>query len=183
MGFSIGSILSAIGAVGQIAGAVSGAVGGSRANPRDFKGPGPGGHFHLDPTTVPHMHPGGAFGSFIAGSPAARFAATPTFPRVGTFGTRALVTMSAAGASRAMLLARELGVVAAAALLGMTSVQLADLIVRKRRRRRRGITAAQIRITKATMRRLDSLNTAIAKACPTPRRRAPRRTVHHAVHH
>lgn len=71
----------------------------------------------------------------------------------------------------AQLLAREMGIAAAATALGITALELAELLVAPARRRRRGITARQIQITKDTIRRVDSLNRAIAKACPSPSRR------------
>jgi hypothetical protein len=85
---------------------------------------------------------------------------------------------------KAVLLARELGIAAAAAALGITALELAELLVSAPRRRRRGITASQISTTKATIRRIDSLNRSIAAVCPPParRRRAPSRAaIHHAT--
>lgn len=114
----------------------------------------------------------------------------PQFPQVSTFGTRMLpriVGAVGAGARRldrrkAVLLAKELGISAAAVALGITALELAELLVSAPRRRRRGITASQIATTKATIRRIDSLNRTIAAVCPPPRRRrAPSRAaIHHA---
>jgi len=82
-------------------------------------------------------------------------------------------------------LIRELGIVGAATVLGISALELAEAFVSQRPRRRRGITAAAIRTTKATIRRIDSLNRQISAVCPpaTRRRRAPARRsrVHAAV--
>jgi len=121
------------------------------------------------------------------------FAQQPQFPQVSTFGTRMIpkVIGAAAGAFRAsprfrrsaILLARELGISAAAVALGITVIELAEIVSRGQPRRRRGITASQISTTKATIRRVNSLHRAIADVCPPParRRRAPSRAaIHHA---
>ncbi len=190
MGFSIGSLISGVSSVASLVGAgqsLAGAAGGSsfgpRRNPLDFQGPGPGGHFHTDPRTVPHAHAGGAFGSFIVSRGGAFGSAAPAFPQTAQFGTRAILPLirSAAGAfgrrfsaaqkRRALLLARELGITAAATALGITILEMADLLASSRRRRSRGITASQIKVTKATIRRVESVSRAIAKACPPPARR------------
>ena len=63
-------------------------------------------------------------------------------------------------------LSRDVGIITAASALSLTAVEVAQIIASKPRRRRRGITASQIATTKATMRRVNSLNRAIAKACP-----------------
>jgi len=79
-------------------------------------------------------------------------------------------------------LTREVGIVAAATALGLTAVEIAQIIASKPRRRRRGITAAQLTTTKATIRRMDSINRAIAQVCPpaSRRRRPSRAAIHHA---
>jgi len=84
---------------------------------------------------------------------------------------------------KAALLARELGISAAAIALGITAVELAELLVSAPRRRRRGITAAQISTTKATIRRVNSLNVAIAKVCAPAQRRRRRAPSRAAIHH
>jgi len=79
-------------------------------------------------------------------------------------------------------LTREVGIVAAATALGLTAVEIAQIIASKPKRRRRGITAAQLTTTKATIRRMDSINRAIAQVCPPAARRRSRSraTIHHA---
>lgn len=101
-------------------------------------------------------------------------------PRIGLAAGR---TFGSAKFRRsALVLAKELGISAAAIALGITVLELAEIIARGTPRRRRGITARQISTTKATIRRIDSLNRAIAKVCPpASRRRAPSRAaIHHA---
>jgi len=89
-------------------------------------------------------------------------------------------------AARVLSLVRDLGLAAAAAALGLTAVEVAQIIAAKPRRRRRGITASQLATTKATIRRVTSINRAIAEVCPPARRRAAPRAprgarVHRAV--
>lgn len=70
-------------------------------------------------------------------------------------------------------LVRELGLVAAAGALGLTVVEVAQIIAARPRRRRRGITAAQIATTRRTIRKVTSIQRALSEVCPPPRRRAP----------
>lgn len=83
-------------------------------------------------------------------------------------------------AARVLSLVRDLGIAAAAAALGLTALEVAQIIAAKPKRRRRGITASQLATTKATIRRVHSINDAIASVCPPARRRVHR---HHPRHH
>jgi len=139
---------------------------------------------------IPIIGPAITAGLGSAPGPTTLFQQQPSFPQVGTFGTRMIPRIVAGvGAAarridrrKAVLLAKELGITAAAVALGITALELAELLVSAPRRRRRGITASQISTTKATIRRIDSLNRAIAQVCPPARRRrAPSRAaIHHA---
>lgn len=82
--------------------------------------------------------------------------------------------------ARVLSLVRDLGLAAAAAALGLTAIEVAQIIAAKPKRRRRGITASQLATTKATIRRVHSINDAIASVCPPARRRVHR---HHPRHH
>ena len=172
MGFSIGrflgnlagSVVSQIPFVGPLIGAASAGFspngrGGSSVGPTVISGDG---GFDVQRRRVGTIAPMiRAAGGFIAGL-LGRASAT-----IGKRMTR----------NGVVSLSREVGIAAAATALGLTAVEIAQIIASKPTRRRRGITASQIATTKATMRRVNSLNTAIAKACPPPaaRRAAIRR--------
>lgn len=72
-------------------------------------------------------------------------------------------------------LARQVGIQAAATALGLSVTDIAHVIVTRPRRRRRGITAAQI----ATARRVIRFNKSLSKSLGTTSRRAPTRRHHH----
>ena len=75
---------------------------------------------------------------------------------------------------KAAVLAKKVGMEAAAAALGISIVELAQMVMEddaKKRRRRQGISSSEVRITKRTMSKLKSINRAISTSCP-PRRRA-----------
>lgn len=178
MGFSIGSFLSslagsvvsAIPIVGPLIGAAaSGFAGPTRAQPVVFAPPSRPTGSQVGPTVVS--------ASMIVplARGAGRLIASLLARASATLGKR----ISRAGV---LSLTREVGIVAAATALGLTAVEVAQIIAAKPTRRRRGITASQLTTTKATIRRIDSINQAIARICPPARRRrAPSRAaIHHA---
>lgn len=139
------------------------------------------------PLLLPVGLPAGAFrfGSQIG----------PTVQRAGALvpfvaGARGLIAVLLGRASasigsritsaRVLSLVRDLGLAAAAAALGLTAIEVAQILAAKPKRRRRGITASQLATTKATIRRVHSINDAIASVCPPARRRVHR---HHPRHH
>lgn len=183
MGFSIGgflgslagSVASSLPIIGPVIGAVAsgfGAVPGAAAPPvRQI-------------SFIPPPRPGGS----SVGPTAASAMMLPAVVRGARGLVAGLLTRASAAIGKrvtrasVLSLVREVGITAAATALALTAVEVAQIIASRPTRRRRGITASQIATTKATMRRLDSLNRAIAGACPPPRRRrAPSRAaVHHA---
>lgn len=180
MGFSIGSLINTAGQILGLAGTAKQLFGG-------------GGGTSVGPTTIQVARPGfSEVNGFVQTGSAAHRAAEPfasPFILAGAVpaplilgAARVTARFGAAFIRKAILLARELGIVAAASVLGITALELAEIVTKPRRRRRRGITAAQIRTTKATIRRMDSLNRSIADVCPPrARRRAPSRAaIHHA---
>ncbi len=189
MGFSIGKFLGAIapvvgavfgGAPGAALGTAVGAaiLGPPKIAPAGFVAPAQQISF------VPAPRPGG---SSVGPTAASASILLPLARGAGRLISSLLARASATLGKRinragVLSLTREVGIVAAATALGLTAVEVAQIIAAKPTRRRRGITASQITTTKATMRRLDSLNRAIASACPPPRRRrAPSRAaIHHA---
>jgi len=80
--------------------------------------------------------------------------------------------------AKAKALAARVGMDAAAAALGISIVELAQMIMSDsesaRRRTNRGISGANLRTTRRTMQKLHTINKYIAGACP-PARRAPAR--------
>ena len=203
MAFGIGSILGAISSVVSPIASIAGAIGQIISPSRP---PPPQGRtvFLPAPVAAPIQPSGGLmlpvglpFGSFRFGSqvgPSVQPAAAGALVPFVAGGARSLIAALLARASaavgtritrnRALSLVRDLGLAAAAAALGLTAIEIAQIIASSPRRRRRGITAAQIATTKATIRRMDSLNRQIAAVCPpTRRRRAPARRgrVHPAI--
>ncbi len=120
----------------------------------------------------PTVTPTGAIVPFIAGGAGALIRAL--LARASAFiGNRV-------SRDRVLSLVRDLGLAATAAALGLSVVEVAQIIAARPRRRRRGITASQLATTKATIRRVHSINDAIASVCPPARRRVHR---HHPRHH
>lgn len=126
-----------------------------------------------------------------SGMPAALPAA---FPMIGAMGGAALRTLPAIGgavmgAGRAVVaaatkknavkLAKVLGVQGAATALGIGAIELAQWVIddAKRKGRGRGVTAAQLRTTRRTMRKVMGMARTIRKECSETgfiaRRRAP----------
>lgn len=193
MGFAIGSILTTAAnlALGKLFGTGPSQVGPGAA--ATLAGPGPGFSVTaggqvvrtgspeqraLEPFADPFARARGLTGPAAFGVTRRRAAFGAVVP-LGLAAGR--LAVSAATRAKALLLSRELGIAAAATALGLSAIEVAEIITSKRRRRRRGITAAQIATTKATIRRIDSLNRQIASVCPPPARR--RRSVaarHHA---
>lgn len=140
------------------------------------------------PLRLPVGFPAGSFGFGSQVGPTVQPAGTALIPFVA--GARGLIAalLGRASASvgaritsaRVLSLVRDLGLAAAAAALGLTAIEVAQIIAAKPRRRRRGITASQLSTTKATIRRVHSINDAIASVCPPARRRVHR---HHPRHH
>jgi len=162
MGFSIGGFLSSLAGSALSSIPIVGPLIGAAAS-----GFGPNGMSRVQPALFP--------------APRVPSQAGPTVVQAGAVipllrGARTLIASLLGRASAAigkrisragvLSLVREVGITAAATALALTTVEIAQIIAAKPTRRRRGITASQIATTKATMRRLDSLNRAIAKACP-----------------
>ena len=174
MAFGIGSILGAAASIGGaiLGGPVGGAVAAAGGALTRSLAPSPA----LAPTAVSVAAP--RIGGTQTGPSATPAMAGALIP-VG----RQLITglLSVAGATlgrrvtanSVLSLVRELGIVAAAAALGLTAVEVAQIIAARPRRRRRGITAAQIATTRRTIRKVTSIQRALAEVCPPPRRRAP----------
>ena len=157
MGFSIGRFLGSLAStvVGSIPiiGPLIGAVAGGFSTPPP--GPYPGGS-QVGPTVF---------------TPAQAMSTVPALVRgAGTLLRSLLARASATLGKRitrsgVLSLVREVGIVAAATALGLTAVEVAQIIA-----------------SKPTMRRIHSLTTAIAKVCPPAvRRRRPTPARHH--HH
>ena len=174
MAFGIGSILGAAASIGGaiLGGPVGGAVSAAGGALTRSLAPQP----QLAPTSVAVMPPR------IGGSQTGP-TATPVIGSAVAIAGRTVIQglLSMAGAtlgkrvtaSSVLSLTRELGLVAAASALGLTTVEVAQIIATKPRRRRRGITAAQIATTRRTIRKVTSIQRALAEVCPPPRRRAP----------
>lgn len=184
MGFSIGSFLSSLGSVAApiIGGLVGGPTGfalGSAVSAgfAPSRGPTPA-------SFVPIPRPGSSVGPTVASAsiiiPLARGAGR----LISSLLARASATLGRRISRAGVLsLTREVGIAAAATALGLTAIEIAQIIAAKPTRRRRGITASQLTTTKATIRRIDSINRSIAAVCPPAarRRRAPSRAaIHHA---
>mgnify|MGYP000211720625 CR=1 FL=1 len=205
MGFSIGRLLGSIvqpaltilgGAFGGPAGALAGsAIGGAIAGDgrrQTFaqqlaaRGPLP---VAPSPLMLPVGLPAGSFSFGSQAGPTVQPAGTALIPFVGAARGLVAVLLGRASAfigtrissARVLTLVRDLGLAAAAAALGLTAVEVAQIIAAKPRRRRRGITAAQLATTKATIRRVHSINHAIASVSPPAARRRVHR--HHPRHH
>ena len=174
MAFGIGSLLGGAASIvgGLIGGPVGGAVSAAGGLVTRSLAPQPA----LAPTSVAVAAP--RIGGTQTGP-----SATPAMAGALVPGARAMITglLSVAGATlgrrvtanSVLALTRELGIVAAAAALGLTAVEVAQIIAARPRRRRRGITAAQIATTRRTIRKITSVQRALAEVCPPPRRRAP----------
>ena len=174
MAFGIGSLLGGAASIagGLIGGPVGGAVAAAGGLLSRSLAPQPA----LAPTAVAVQAP--RIGGTQTGP-----SATPVVGSAIAVAGRTLVAglLSMAGvtlgrrvtASSVLALVRELGLVAAAGALGLTAVEVAQIIAARPRRRRRGITAAQIATTRRTIRKVTSIQRALAEVCPPPRRRAP----------
>jgi len=174
MGFSIGSLIGAVAPIlggvfgGPVGAALGTAVGGILA-------PSPSAPSAFVGTTSSSVGPtitGGSGSTTLVGSAGL----VPLGLRAGSFIAGLLSRASAAIGKRitrqgVVALSRDVGITTAASALALSAVEVAQIIASKPRRRRRGITASQISTTKGTLRRLDSLNRAISKACPPPARR------------
>lgn len=174
MGFGIASLIGSVagpvigGLIGGPAGAAVGA--GITSATRSLSQP------QLAPTSVAVAAP--RIGGSQSGPTATPAMAGALVPGVRTMiqGLLSLATATLGKrvtAASVLSLTRELGIVAAAAALGLTAVEVAQIIATKPRRRRRGITAAQIATTRRTIRKVTSIQRALAEVCPPPRRRAP----------
>lgn len=172
MGFSIGRLLGAVAPIigGIFGGPVGAAIGTSVATA--FIGPrGPASPFPVPTGTVGSQR--GPTGSdVLVGGSAVLTMARGAVGFIARLLARASATIGKRITRAGVLsLSREVGLVAAATALGLTAVEVAQIIATKPRRRRRGITASQISTTKSTLRRIQSLDRAIAKACPPPAHR------------
>ena len=78
-------------------------------------------------------------------------------------------------ANGVLALVREIGLAAAAAALGLELVEIAQIIAAKPRRRRRGITAAQLATIRKTLRKVATINRTLAEFRPPVRRATGRR--------
>ena len=108
---------------------------------------------------------GEAIGSAIGGTPAIRAVPTVAGPGgVPMIGATSVGRIPSAGAGtrrmsamRFRSFARQVGLENAAAAMGISLVEAAQIIARAPRRRRRGITAAQLATTRSTIRRVVSI--------------------------
>lgn len=109
-----------------------------------------------------------ALGSFLGGTVARAGAAAVGIIRTAAGRIAGWVLPSGVRVSRkqAVELAKNVGITAAAGALGASAVELAEAIMQEegRPRRGRGITAAQLRTTRRTMRKVESMHRQIAKA-------------------
>ena len=85
-------------------------------------------------------------------------------------------------AKQAVALARRVGVEAAAVALGISAVELLQLVATSTMvtRRRRGITGRQIANARSTIRRMTSFMTRVQEACAPAMRRSSSRRAHRA---
>lgn len=199
MGFSIGSIIGAAGnaLTGGISGALTAGIssifGGSsrgalplgvpsgvRIRKGNHRGPG---------TVDPNVGPS----SFIADPRGSRFLTQPDFPQVSQFGTFGLtrgtaLAVQGAGAL-AMLFAlsrertgqpvnrkkvaaavRHCGIGLAADLFQLSETEICRIVISRGRRRGRGISAADLRRTRSTIRKVKNISRDLASIKATRRR-------------
>lgn len=174
MGFSIGSLVGGLAPiVGGLVGGPTGAlVGAAVSRSLAPSAPTP----QLAPTAVAIAPP--RIGGSQTGPTATPAMAGAIVPAARTM-IQGLLSLATATIGKrvtsasVLSLVRELGLVSAAAALGLSAVEVAQIIAAKPRRRRRGITAAQIATTRRTIRKVTSIQRALAEVCPPPRRRAP----------
>lgn len=167
MAFGLGSILGAISSVvSPIASIIGTIISPSRPPP-------PQGRPIFLPAPVAQAPPSGGLvlpvglpvGSFRFGSqvgptvqPVAAGALVPFVAGGAVALVRGILARASAfigariSASRVLALVRDVGLVSAAAALGITAVEVAQVIAAKPRRRRRGITARDIATTKRVIR-------------------------------
>jgi len=176
MGFSIGNLIGAVapilgGIFGGAPGAALGSVIGKVADPRRAFTQ-PTGFLPQSGPRGSQTGPTGSGPGVLVGGSAVLTMARGVVGFIAGLLARASATLGKRITRAGVLsLSREVGLVTAATALGLTAVEVAQIIASKPRRRRRGITASQISTTKATLRRIQSLDRAIAKACPPPAHR------------
>lgn len=129
----------------------------------------------------------------------------PALPSIGAMGARLLPSVGAVGAvamragryiataignitkQRVVAIAKTLGIQAAATALGLGAVEIAQMVldeeVRVRRRRRGGITGAQMKTTRRTIGKVERLHRQIVAACSSARVPSRRRALAAAPHH
>ena len=109
------------------------------------------------------------------GIPAGR---TITVPE-GSELTALQIIQSATGrrvpAARVLEVARVCGIDSAAALLRVDPQVICQVVLERRRRRSRGISAADLRRTTSTIRKINTMSARLSQLCGPVRRRAPRR--------
>jgi hypothetical protein len=169
MGFSIGRFLGSIARVaapilGAVVGGPAGALIGTAIGGGISAGFGPNGVSQAGPSPLlstvafpripslpgPTVQPAGvALAPLVAGGAAALIRSL--LARASAFLGRQV------SASRVLALVREVGIVAAAAALGLTAIEVAQILAVQPRRRRRGISASNIRTTKRVLRTVHSI--------------------------
>ena len=188
MAFGLGSILGAISSVvspiASIASNIVSAFGGGsapRGAPQPIFLPAPvaaaptsglmlpvglpAGSFRFGSQVGPTVQPvaAGALVPFVAGGAAALVRGI--LARASAFiGTRI-------SSARVLALVRDVGLVSAAAALGLTAVEVAQIIAAKPRRRRRGITARDISTTKRVIRTTHRIQHDLSHLAAPVRRR------------
>ena len=188
MAFGIGSILGAISSVVSPIASIAGAIGQIISPSRP---PPPEGRTIFLPAPVAQAPPSGGLilpvglpaGSFRFGSqvgPTVQQAGGALIPFVAggaaTLIRNILARASAfigarISASRVLALVRDVGLVSAAAALGITAVEVAQVIAAKPRRRRRGITARDISTTKRVIRTTHRIQHDLSHLASPVRRR------------
>ena len=97
----------------------------------------------------------------------------------GSTMTALQVIQSATGrripAVRVLEVARVCGIDSAAALLRVDPQVICQVVLERRRRRSRGISAADLRRTTSTIRKINTMSARLSQLCGPVRRRAPRR--------
>ena len=78
-------------------------------------------------------------------------------------------------ASRILEVARVCGLEVAANMLGVDVSVICRVVLERRRRRSRGISAADLRRTSSTIRKINTMSRRLAELCPPARRRSPAR--------
>ena len=179
MGFSIGGLLGGLAPIiggifgGPVGAAIGGVVGGAIGSRSSQVSP-------------------AAFGPSIAGPSVSLPGATPVAGALvpGAMGAaraliRALLARAGATLGRRVShrtvrdLVKQVGIAAAAAALGLTAVEIAQILAAEPKRRRRGITARDITTTKRVLRRTASIQHDLSTFV-RPHRRVTARGPHHA---